>query len=235
MSDRVLVVCASRDRVYSLDRMIDSVLMTAKNADIAVYIDEDQTEDYDREWHKRVFPTFGPRLGPCRSLNHLVTLYQGEYLAYGAATDDSTFGTLGWDEWVIRTAKAFPGQIGAMSPHHDNFLPLGTRGTLMNRRRPRMDFPWVTAKWFEAVGWFCCPNCHSFYWDVVVELIGEMTQIAYAGPRDFEMMHDSAPSLNNDHILADAQHAMLCTAFERKEAVERIREAIAVDAGIGQA
>lgn len=222
--DRVLVVCPSRDRPHSLGDMVASVRNTSHKADVAVYVDDDQKKEYPTDWPINVHLTYGPQVGPVASINELVNRFPG-YAAYGAATDDSVFVTPEWDEWVLAKAAGFKAGIGVMAPYHESFIYLGASAS-MGRRHTRMDFPWATRRWIELVGWLACPACHSFYWDVVVELMGEMTQIAYAGPRDFEMQHAMAESANNDKIHHDAKEAILAVAFERKEIVRRLREAI---------
>lgn len=229
-SERVLVVCASRDRVHSLGEMVESVRRTSKNADVAIYVDDDQKSEYPTDWPRNAFLTYGPQVGPVASLNELVHRFPG-YAAYGAATDDSLFVTPDWDQWVLKTADSFKAKIGAIAPYHESFNAITDRPSLTARRQTRMDFPWATRKWIEAVGWLACPSCYHFYWDVVVELMGEMTQIAYAGPRDFEMTHAMATTMNEEKIKLDAKQAIIYVAFERRAMVERIREAIDADAG----
>ena len=148
MNGRVLVMCASRGRPGELLRMLRSVRETSTCADVAVYVDEDQVEDYVQAQGLATV-VIGPRLGQCRSLNHLAKKFRG-YEAYGAATDDSCFRTSGWDRWVMQTAEMFPSRVGAIAPFSGGDLP-------------RMDFPWVTRGWLETVGSFTVLGTHHSF------------------------------------------------------------------------
>ena len=70
MNGRILVVCASRGRPTRLARMLDSVKKTSTLADVAVYIDEDQKDDYAYLADKCMM-LVGDRIGQCASLNQI--------------------------------------------------------------------------------------------------------------------------------------------------------------------
>lgn len=212
---RVLVVLASRDRDYALGRMIESCQNTSTQADIAVYVDGDQADDYARviKRHPDVDWTVGPRIGPVAAMNQLVHAHPG-YLAYGASTDDSEFITPGWDQWVIKTSGEFRSGIGLMAPK----LP----------DSKRMDYPWATAKWIEALGWFAWAGCHHLYWDILLELIGEATgTIRYATKEEFAMFHENVQSENYMiKSFTDARNLIPIIAIERPGMIAKIRAAI---------
>lgn len=213
MNGRVLVVLASRDRPFALLRMVDSVLKTSPLADIAVYVDEDQRKDYEIELPPNTRLHFGPRLGPVASLNDLVRRSPG-YEAYGAATDDCLFATVGWDRWVLETARSFKGGIGVMGPWLDGALR-------------KMDFPWATANWINTLGFFAHPQAHHFYWDVMLEMLGEATQMKNATQKEFEIKHDGHPSSNLEkHLLTDSFNFARWCAFDRRDQIQRLRSAI---------
>jgi len=225
MNGRVLVVCASRGRRDRLDRMVASVLRTSTKADIAVWEDEDDPQAEPRlsgDYNQVV----GPRLGPCRSLNKLVAMFP-DYEAYGAATDDCTFETPGWDEWVLGQVKSFEGGVGAIAPHSDQSVP-------------RMDFPWVTNRWVEAAGSFIPLGTYQAYWDVALQLVGEATQIRFAKPDEFRIWHESMEVSDRAgmdskeprtfmfylyHLYNDAQIVCVWLAHERKLLVDKLTEA----------
>jgi hypothetical protein len=207
--------------------MLDSVRKTTAFADVAVYIDEDQTSDYTDipDW---VHVYYGPRIGQCRSLDHLVKKMPG-YTAYGAATDDSAFVTPGWDQWVLKTCKALPGGIGLIAPFS------GGDGE-------RMDFPWATGKWVQAVGSFTLVGTHHSYWDVALQMLAESVEaMAFAQEDEFKMWHeallmgDGKDTQMNDvgkltyllyHVHNDARIVCVWCAHERLHAIRTLRDAI---------
>ena len=231
MNGRVLVVCASRSRPERLEQMIESVANTSTLADVAVYIDEDQVDDYKNvKGRYRVFS--GLRVWPCKSIDFLVNDMPG-YEAYGAATDDCRFVTPGWDQWVLDTAKSFKSGIGAIAPQ--------TVGGVDRR----MDFPWLTGKWIQAWGRFVPFDTQHFYWDVALQLVGEETQIAFATEQEFAIEHDEMypipenpkPDTNRNepitdygrrvlYAYADAKETCRWIALERRHMVAKIKAAI---------
>ena len=208
--------------------MIDSVADTTTNADIAVYIDDDQIKDYQAVRGKyRVFS--GMRLWPCKSLNLMVREMPG-YAAYGAATDDSEFVSIGWDRWIL--SHNFPGGLGAFCPQ------------TIGGYTKRMDFPWVSGKWAEMFG-LVPLDAMQFYWDVAVQLVAEETCIVYGTESNFGIKHDEMfPSPEdrdpNDkskepvtdygrrvlYVYADAKETCKWIALERQAMVQKIKDAI---------
>lgn len=181
MNGRVLVMCASRGRPEALQRMLDSARVTSSTADIIVYVDDDQKDLYAGV-RGRYRVASGRRLGPCASLNALAKLMP-DYEAYGAMTDDCTFETVGWDQWVLKTAASFKAGIGAIAPK------------TVEGDEDRMDFPWLTNRWVEVLGKFVPVKTYHFFWDVVLQVMGEQTQIAFAKEDEFLIRHeDMVPS-----------------------------------------
>lgn len=215
---RVLVAIASRDRPHLLESAIRSILMSSEKADVAYYVDDDQASEYDLPPNNRVLRMSGPQVGPCRSLQSLVDAHPG-YEVYGAATDDCSFITPGWDRWALKAAKRQP--ISVICPYHQGPLPDGV-DLEAQAVLPRLDFPFATAEWIRRVGYFAHPATYCVYWDVIMEVWGEMTTIVRAGRHDFEILHDWAPSANQGKFLADAKAAILVLAHETRDAVDRI-------------
>lgn len=228
MNGKVLIMCASRGRPHRLAKMVHSVEQTSINADIVVYVDDDQAKDYE-DVPGDFKMIVGPRMGQCRSLNHIWRKCPG-YEVYGAATDDCLFDTPRWDEWVLEAKKSFRGGIGLIAPYSDSAVP-------------RMDFPWATAEWVDVMGSFCLLDTHHSYWDVALQLVGEGADaIKFAGPRDFKMWHEKlATGDMNDqslgdigkvmyniyHIHNDARTAIVWAALYRHEAIEKVKAAAA--------
>jgi hypothetical protein len=202
--------------------MIDSVLATSTKADVRIYVDEDQAEDYR---YVEVPWVIGPRIGPVASLNRLWELNPG-YEAYGAATDDCEFVTPGWDDWILETTKSFPNEIGLMAPWRDgtphNEGAIEAFGTYIRR----MDFPWATRKWTETVGWFAYPGAEHFFWDVLSEVIGWQTGIQYATSEQFVLTHDNLPTPDAYRkVLRDGVRCMQGIAFDVPVIIKRIQKA----------
>jgi hypothetical protein len=226
MNGRVLVVCASRGRPLELARMLDSLEETSTLADVAVYIDDDQQEDY-KAIMGRAIVVVGPRIGQCRSLNHMVKKMPG-YDAYGAATDDCCFKTPDWDQWVIKTAHEFKGGIGVIAPFSGGDVP-------------RMDFPWVTGKWLEVVNPFTVLGTHHSFWDVALQILGEATQIKFANRYEFMMWHEGLSGnvipekqqtdigkvvYNIYHVYNDAHCVCVWMALHRQPIIDKLLKAI---------
>ena len=223
MKDRLLIVCASRGRRERLLRMVNSVRRTSLLADVAVYEDEDDPQ-VTRVGNDEYIQVVGPQLGPCRSLNALVKRFPG-HAAYGAATDDCTFETKDWDKWVLEQAHQYP--VCAIAPYSDQPVP-------------RMDFPWVTGKWVEAMGSFTGLGTYQAYWDVALQILGEQTCIRFARPDEFRIWHESVELADHAgmdmhdpktfmfylyHLNNDAQIVCVWLAHERQQAIERLRKA----------
>lgn len=207
---KILAVCASRDRNLALERMIQSFLATSKHADLAIYIDEDQREMYANIPHNpRVIWYFGERVGPVASLNRLVETLPG-YDIYGAVTDDCEFRSPHWEKWAERHV----GEICLLAPR--------LKGS------KRMDFPWATKEWIEALGYFALPILEHCYWDVCLELLGEAVgAIHYATPLEWTMVHDDAIDPEIDRKIArDSKLAITWIALERPKDIIKLRTAI---------
>lgn len=231
--DRVLVVCASRERDELLLDMEKSFYATSTVADLAIYLDDDRATAADL-LDPRTKVIVGPRIGPCGGLNKLVASNPG-YVAYGAATDDSEFRTPGWDKWVIRAAKSLPAGIGCISPLTYGIAGGKAEGIVAGR----MDFPWVTAGWLKVVGAFCIPDLiHHYYWDVALELLGEVVGICYAKEDEFVMFHHGVFSgqIGGDEDFptgvgvmaywahADARTMCIWAAYDRRRLLKRLIE-----------
>lgn len=238
MNGRILVMCASRGRTSRFARMVDSVRKTATIADIVVYVDDDQTEEYGpliTSLGDGIRMLVGPRIGQCASLNHLAKKCPG-YEAYGSATDDCTFETEGWDKWVMNAKAGFRGGVGLISPWVNQNTP-----ALDGVEHPRMDFPWCTAEWLDIVGTFTMVNTRHQYWDVALQLVGEMTAIAFAKRTEWEIWHEALAVEERDddslkdvgklmyqiyHIHNDARIVTTWAAKERQSRIAQINKAI---------
>lgn len=208
---KILLLVPSRDRNVALKRMIQSVNQTSTEADVAVYVDQDQIDDYTPEYTLNAKVRVGPQVGPVASINALIECYPG-YEIYGACVDDCQFVVKGWDQWALRAAQKFPMKIGMLSPH----IPGSWR----------MDFPWATAGWIKALGWLAYPKCFHYYWDILVEVLAKDSAIVYANPEDCTILHDDALDPNMvDWIDNDAKAVVAWLAFHRDRDTAKIMDA----------
>ena len=208
--------------------MIASLRLTSSLADVAVYIDDDQGGEYDAV--NDCLKVLGPRVGQCYSLNDLVRRFPG-YRAYGSMTDDALFVTPDWDRWVLEQVNQLKGGVGAISPFCE--------------MEDRMDFPWLTAGWIQAIGEYCPMLTTHYYWDVALELLAEQFgAIAYAGPAEFAIRHNklgwddersaaniegfgpkSGLEVQDFYVNVDARNAMVWLTNHRREAIRKLRAA----------
>lgn len=227
MAKKLLVMCASRSRPSQLNRMIQSVFSTSDEADVAVFVDDDQTDLY-RAIDPRAMLQVGKREGQCAALNTLYHSHPG-YLAYGAATDDCEFKSPGWDQWVLRAIEHLPRGVGAVAPRCETDW--------------RMDFPWLTEAWLKVLGEFCPAGTLHEYWDVVLELLAEQVGIVYARKGEFDIVHHSEPATDttdNGQMLAtemaiwvlknaqDGRYACAWLAHNRRPVIAQLRKAAGV-------
>src|SRR4029077_1217985 len=92
----------------------------------------------------------------------------------------------------------------------------------------RMDYPWATANWISTLGFFAWPDCRHYYWDVLVEVLGERVgAIRYALPEEFSMNHDQMSSENVNTICAlDAREMVPTIGLRVPRLVTKLFEAI---------
>jgi glycosyltransferase involved in cell wall biosynthesis len=206
---KILVLCPTRGRPDTLATFIKSVRDTSTEADICLYIDDDDWFPYE---DLDAIVMRGPRIGPAPAMNKMIEAHPG-YEVYGAATDDCRFTTPGWDKWVLGVSQKFPMKIGMIAPHS-----MGSG---------RMDFPWATAEWIKALGWFTYPPCYHYYWDVVVEELAKSTHIVYASDEEFNIEHDAhTDNFKGLMMYKDARHAVCWLAFYKYEHLALIQGAI---------
>jgi hypothetical protein len=215
MNGRVAVLCPSRDRPEELEALVQSVLTTS-NADILVYIDQDQQDLYPNvfsaEAPKQVRYLCAPRVGPVGSANALVKQF-GDYDLYGLITDDSVLTTPHWDEWALAATEQFPNRICVISPFHN--------------QGNHVDMPFVTRGWIDAVGWFACPDCHHYCWPIITGLIGEMTAIVHTPRHSFGIYHPPKVELVSEAALSHDKAAFFdFVALKLPPLVDKVREAM---------
>jgi hypothetical protein len=215
----ILVVCASRDRPDHLHDAVKSCPGTSTKVDMAVYVDADQINEYmhhcdwKEEFGDRLMFTVDKRLGPNGSLNALYRKHGGGYQIIGVTPDDSEFMVTGWDDYVIETINGFPGRIGVVAPAHNDGHYCA--------------YPYVSREWIDIVGWYCMPEAHSFVWDTCIEMLGEATNIEYAGEHVFRMRHKVLHSENWEEHLKTDEHAFLGWCVTRRsDLVKRLRAVI---------
>ena len=175
--------------------MVRSCIQTAPEVDVAVYIDEDQRRLYgwveEERAPKQLKVTFGLRIGPVASINHLIEKHS-DYDCYGFVLDDCRFGTLGWDKFIEEFwEKDGPyTSIGMIAPAKNT----GEHGDML----------FVTKGWIAALGWFAWPGCYHWGWDAIMSSLGHAAGVYYqANPKEFWITHDVLLSMNRDRYPAD--------------------------------
>lgn len=208
------VVCPTK-RPGEFVKMANSATSLSLDAHVLAYTDDgdDYTEAFvSLEQPDRVKMLRGPRCGPTASVNKLVNHFP-DYDVYGVCPDDCAFSTPGWGKFVEDAIHSFPNQIGVLSPAH-NFGPF-------------VNFPFVSKRWIDVLGWFACPTMYHFCWDSVLELLGEQTVIRFATRDEMFMTNQAIPAFNYDtHFRADCEQFLWWTVLTRKSQVEKLKAAM---------
>jgi hypothetical protein len=141
--------------------MIESVMNTSQ-ADVLLYFDDDDSTAPvpSGAWNSpRVRTMGGPRVGRGAAINALCQGFR-EYRAYLLVSDDVTFTRKGWDREIESAMDSFGDDIGlvhiANSPE-SNFC----------------NWPCVSRKWLDAVGWFNPPTLRSYCQDTSLQALAE--------------------------------------------------------------
>lgn len=205
---RIAVLCPTRDRVGGLAKLVDSVHETSTRATVIACIDDDTRYLYRQEpgsiYH------YLARSSPAVKVNHLVQI-ETEYDVYGCLPDDSWITSPGWDEWMLDQIDRFPGRIGVVSARHNG--------------GPSVNFPFVSRKWIDTLGWLACPDTHNYVWDTVLEILGDATRIVHDRP-EFEVWHVNPNSKNVEPFVHDCVQFFGWCIGGRKEAICKLRSAM---------
>ena len=184
---RVLVIVPSRDRPKELAQLIHSAVETSKRADIAVYIDQDQMDLYGflKDAPDRVKVYSGGRIGPVAVANKVAAL-SSRYDAFGFVPDDARFTIPGWDDHVLMDCV---GSLCIVAPEHGNH---------------EIDMPFISRKWYEALGWFAWPGLYHWGWPSVLAALGHATDsLVRSTAAEFYIDHAGENSKNRDRYPAD--------------------------------
>jgi hypothetical protein len=222
---RVLTICPSRDRPGPLKRLIASFLRTSTHARLVVVIDEDQTEMYsERDYGGRVsFVVKSPaKAGPIACYNAIWSANPAE--VYGALLDDCEFETEGWDDYCLESRDRFPGKVGLISPWTNVKDPNG----VVTEEMDYVQFMFITREWGGALGYFAYPKCIHYCWDTVLEVLADSTSIDRVPKEKFTISHHSLLSESTRLLLPhDTYEAILFMATQRRQAIARIKKAMA--------
>ncbi len=142
-------------------------------------------------------------------MNKLVEAFP-DYDIYGVCPDDCAFTTPGWDVYVQRTIDNFPGQIGVVSPKHNY--------------GPYVNFPFVSKKWIQTLGFFAVPTMYHFCWDTALELLGEQTRLVTSTPQEMFMSNQAIPAFNYDtHFRQDCEMFLWWVVQSRNAQAEKLK------------
>jgi hypothetical protein len=209
MNGRIAVLCPTRDRVAGLHLLADSVARTSTLATVISCGDEDTEHLYGQR--PDIVQHFVPRAAPANKANYLVAIEQ-DYDVYGVLPDDSFVACPGWDHWLLATVAKFPGGIGVVSASHNG--------------QHAVNFPFVTRRWIDTLGWLACPDTTNYCWDTILEMLGEATALVYAGD-NFVVHHENPDSKNVEPFTMDCVQFLHWCVTKRGDAVKRLREAMA--------
>lgn len=204
----VLVCCPTRDRPDLAAQFADNVLRTSK-ADVALYIDYDQMELYQGlRKRPRIRVLTGTRIGSAQAYNALFKAYP-DHDIYGMCADDSTFSPPDWDLYLEDVIQQFPHGIGVAATHNGAHI----------------QFPFVTRRWIQLVGWV--PTGFSHYAiDGVLQMLGEDTHIVYLDPAQLALEHRDARPPGQQQIGDDAVAFMLWCVTKKRFSTAILREAM---------
>ena len=208
----VAVLCPTRDNTAGAERAYRSLLATSTEADMILCVDGDQLDLYGHRMGGDRLRLFSkPRTSIVDLLNAAAEKYRG-YDVYGLIVDDSVFVTRGWDTQVQGWVTGFKGGIGVVSAHH--------------AAGPWVNFPYVSRRWIDTLGWYACPETHHFCWDTVSELLGDATSIVYAHEDEFSIHHDGLIQCSREAVMVHDTREFLDWCIDRRRwNIMKLREA----------
>lgn len=204
---KIAVVCPTRDRPIAFRQMYESVLDTAKEADVLAYVDNDQNYELPEEC--RVICHVGTRMGRGPSIN-LLCRENPQYDSYLLVTDDVVFTKPGWEDDV---AAAMP--------------PDGIAVVNVARERPGEDFvnwPAVSRKWIDALGWFNPPQLRRYCQDTALQALSDaLGRTVYLG-EDILQHKGMQVEDQKNKIAEDATNFVWFMAQDFKKCLDRLKE-----------
>jgi hypothetical protein len=203
-----LVCCPTRGRPELAAAFADNVLRTS-GATVAFYIDHDQVDIYrDLIEHRNrsILVKVGPPIGSAQAYNSLYHSYS-RFDIYGMCADDTEFSPQGWDRYLEDIVAEFPNGIGVAATHNNSHI----------------QFPFVTKRWIDLVGWVP-PDFKHYAIDGVLQLLGEDTHLVWLDPAQLALEHKDART--DSSIGNDAVTFMLWAVTQKRFATEILREAM---------
>jgi len=203
-----LICCPTRDRPQLAARFAENVLQTS-HASVAFYIDHDQVDLYQdliEHRNRSVLVKVGPPIGSAQAYNSLYHSYS-RFDIYGMCADDTTFSPLGWDRYLERVMASMPNGIGVAATHNGSHI----------------QFPFVTKRWIDLVGWVP-PNFKHYAIDGVLQLLGEDTHLVWLDPAQLALEHKDART--DTAIGDDALTFMLWAVTQKRFAAAKLRAAM---------
>ena len=145
--------------------MAQSVIDTSE-ADVLLYFDLDDSTApalgvLDGP---RVNVVHGPPVGRGNAINALCDQFK-DYRMYLLVSDDVKFIRLGWDKDIAKAMDSFGDDIG--------LVHLAGSCSVQLTPDPWVNWPCVSRKWIDAVGWFNYPECKWFCQDTILQALAE--------------------------------------------------------------
>ena len=159
--NRSVILVPSRGRAHRIDECLESLVEMTKVSDIIVCLDEDDHENYKKdfpvEYHVGPAPT---RIGLNEKINRMLPMVTAKYDYLLWAADDTVAQTEGWDEILVDTIRDVP--LGISYPN-DLFQgsKLPSNGTCFDIRIPKV------------LGYIAPPTLFHLYMDNFWKLLGE--------------------------------------------------------------
>lgn len=179
----ISILLPSRKRLWSLQRLIDSIANTADdldNIEVIVYDDNDLGDDAYQNWDR---PNF-VKLFRTPTRQNISTYWDmaahvGAGPIYMLCGDDVVFQTKGWDTLVEEAFAQYPDKL---------VLVYGDDGD-PNTEKTQSPHPLLHQKWIDAVGYFTPHYFSGDFSDTWVSDMADAIGRKHKIPAMFEHMH----------------------------------------------
>jgi hypothetical protein len=196
-----------------LPTLLDSIAATSSLVDVVVYLDDDLslTKDIAATVIHR-----GPRIGSVASMNLLAKLYFNDHSVVGMLPDDSTMTVDGWDRHLLDLAEEHPICM----------FDIPNSGDPENGGLWWVDTPFVTARFYRAMGWFAPPRFKHWCWPIVLGSVARAT--AYFRPRanKVNVQHNRLPPIATVSEQSDREGVFSFLLEDFPGAISRLNDAL---------
>lgn len=213
------VVCPTRGRPARFRHMAESVLATSP-ATVLGYVDDDDPslEEARSIEGERVRVVVGGSIGRGQAINHLCAL-EPRHRMYLLVSDDTVFTSAGWYEKVVSAMDSFGDDIG--------LVHLAGSDTTQGIGDPWVNWPCVSAKWVDALGWFNYPECRWYCQDTILQALAEAIQrIKRIDDIHIHHWNDTHPAIR-ENLNLDTEQFLWFFAQHFGDCLGKLRKAMA--------